>query len=218
MGYEHPQEYFICLDDSHNANYDVMGSKSSCCRFCGKPGTIKYNYLGLPQKVKLWCSDATFCEKMAKCWEEREHWLHHEGPWYPLKEVWDGARLSEVSWFWEPDCEWFLPTRCHFCSSVISAQDIEGSPHDGRSYTVTCSDCGSVNTCKGEKAKGDPRNMALMGRWDGWYPFHSKSSHCCGAIDVSVLNMSKTDRCFTNEVCVVGFDHATTFQTNNPVL
>jgi len=38
------------------------------------------------------------------------------------------------------------------------------------------------------------------------------------AIDVSVLNMSKTDRYFTNEVCVVGFDHATTFQTNDPVL
>lgn len=149
VGYENPQEFFICLDDSHYANYDIMDNKGSRCRFCGKAGAIKYYYLGLPQKVKLWCSDATFCQKMAKFWEEREHWLHNEGPWYPLKEVWDGARFSEVSWFWDPDCEWFLPTRCHFCSSVFSAEEIEGSPYDGHSYTVSCSDCGSVNSCKG---------------------------------------------------------------------
>ena len=175
-----------------------MDNKDSRCRFCGKPGAIKYYYLGLSRKVKLWCSDDTFCQKMAKFWEEREHWLHHEGPWYPLKEVWDGARFSEVSWFWDSDCEWFLPTRCHFCSSVSGAED-------GQRYTVTCNDCCSVNTCKGEKAKGDPRNKALMEHWDGWYPFHSKSSYSCGAIDVSVVNMSKTDRCSINEVYVVGF-------------
>jgi len=205
VGYENPKEYFICLDNSHPANYDIMDSKDSCCTFCGKHGTIKYYYLGLPQKIKLWCSDPTFCEKMSKFWEEREHWLNHEGPWYPLKEVWDGSRFSEVSWFWDPDCEWFLPVKCHFCSSVLSAEEIERSPPDGHSYTVTCCQCGSVNTCKGEKAKGDPRNIALMGHWDGWYPFHSKSSHSCGAIDVSVVNMSKADRCSTSEVYIVGF-------------
>lgn len=205
MGYENPKEYFICLDDSHPANYDIMDKKGSCCRFCGKPGAINYYYLGLPQKIKLWCSDATFCKKMSKFWEEREDWLHHEGPWYPLKEVWDGSRFSEVSWFWDPDCEWFLPTRCHFCSSVLSAEEIERSPYDGNSYTVICHECGSVNTCAGEKAEGDPRNIALMGYWDGWYPFHSKSSHSCGAIDVSVVNMSKADRCSTSEVYIVGF-------------
>lgn len=80
VGYENPQQYFICLDNSHPANYDIMDNKRSCCRFCGKHGTIKYYYLGLPQKIKLWCSDPTFCEKMSKFWEEREHWLHHEGP------------------------------------------------------------------------------------------------------------------------------------------
>ena len=62
-----------------------------------------------------------------------------------------------------------------------------------------------MNTCKGEKAKGDPRNKALMEHWDGWYPFHSKSSYSCGAIDVSVVNMSKTDQCSINKVYVVGF-------------
>ena len=57
VGYEDPKQYFICLDGSHHANYDIMEDKNSLCRFCGKPGTIQYYYLGLPQKVKLWCSD-----------------------------------------------------------------------------------------------------------------------------------------------------------------
>lgn len=149
LGYENSQEFFICLDDSDYANYDIMDKEDSCCRFCGKPGVIRYYYLGLPQKVKLWCSDDTFCQKMAKFWEEREHWLH-EGPWYSLKEVWDCAR------FRDPDCELFLPTRCHFCSSVLNAEEIEGSPYEGNRYTVTCNDCCSVNTCTGVKAKAIP--------------------------------------------------------------
>ena len=33
-----------------------------------------------PQKVKLWRSDESVCQKMAKLWEEKDHWLHHEGP------------------------------------------------------------------------------------------------------------------------------------------
>ena len=73
---------FICLDASHYANYDIMEDKNSNCRFYGKPGAIPYYYLGLPQKVKLWCSDQLMCRKMAKMWEEKDHWLHHEGPWF----------------------------------------------------------------------------------------------------------------------------------------
>ena len=82
-----------------------------------------------------------------------------------------------------------LPTRCDFCAAVLGAKEIESSPFDGHNYTVICSECGTKTTCKGEKARGDPRNIALIGYWDGWYPFQSKSSHSCGAIEVSVLNM-----------------------------
>ena len=43
VGYENPPEFFICFDDRHYANYDIIGSKDSRCRFCGKPGAIKYS-------------------------------------------------------------------------------------------------------------------------------------------------------------------------------
>ena len=60
----------------------------------------------------MWCSDESMCQKMAKFWEEKDHWLHHEGACFPLKEIWDGERFSEVSWFWDPGCGWVLPVRC----------------------------------------------------------------------------------------------------------
>lgn len=88
--------------------------------------------------------------------------------------------------------------------SIQSAEEIESSSFDGHNFTVICSECGSKNSCSGEKAVGNPRNIALIGHWDGWYPFQSKSSHSCGAIEISVLNMSKMDRCSTDEV-YVGF-------------
>lgn len=62
-----------------------------------------------------------------------------------------------------------------------------------------------VNICKGEKVKGDFRNIVLMGYWDGWYLFYSKFSYSCGVIDVLVVNMFKVDCCFISEVYVVGF-------------
>ena len=79
------------------------------------------------------------------------------------------------------------------------------SSFDGHNHTVFSSKCGSKNTYGGEKARGDPRNIALIGHWDGWYPFQCKSSHSCGAIEVSVLNLSKADCCCIDQVYVVGF-------------
>ena len=38
-----------------------METKNAVCRYCKKTGAIKYYYLGLPQKVKLWCSDDIMC-------------------------------------------------------------------------------------------------------------------------------------------------------------
>ncbi|KAJ7351122.1 minichromosome maintenance- protein [Desmophyllum pertusum] len=35
---------------------------------------------------------------MARLWEEKDHWLHHEGPWFPLREIWDGSRNIHKTW------------------------------------------------------------------------------------------------------------------------
>ena len=40
VGYEDPKQYFVCLDGSHHANYDIMEDKNSLCRCKGADAGI----------------------------------------------------------------------------------------------------------------------------------------------------------------------------------
>lgn len=75
-------------------------------------------------KIQQWCSDPEFCHKMLAHWRERDHWLDGNG-WWPRKELWDGSRFSDLSWFWNPDQEWLLPVKCPHCASVVGASQIQ---------------------------------------------------------------------------------------------
>lgn len=182
-GYKDSRELYICLDDSHITQWDVMETPDALCRHCGKKGAIKYCYLGLPEKIQRWCEYPTMCQKMMGHWHEREHWMTgvHEGPRNTFKEVWDGSRFNKLKWFWDPECEWMLPVRCNFCTAVISADEIQSSTYneDG-SYSVDCEDCGTRVHHRPQYARGEPCNVALIGHWDGWQPFGYPGSHSCG--------------------------------------
>ena len=86
-----------------------MDSDIALCRHCGRPGSVKYYYLSLIGKVKAWTQQKAMCEKMLTHWKERDHWLHcdrnesNRDSWgYPCKkEVWDGVRFEELSYFWD---------------------------------------------------------------------------------------------------------------------
>ena len=118
-----------------------MQSASEMCRFCGEAGIIKYYYLGLRSKVKQWTADPEMCAKMTAHWSDKDHWINgSDNGWGIKKEVWDGSRFSELSWFWNPDKSWCLPTRCNTegCKNVLSAYyrlllNLMGA----ESYTVT---------------------------------------------------------------------------------
>ncbi len=179
-GYSDPKEYYICLDPCHYSKWDIMSFSEDSCKYCGKSGNIKYYYLGLPDKVKRWCSNANMCKKMMAHWENKDHWIRGTGPNFTLTEVWDGSRFNELSWFWNPECSWMLPFRCTFCSSVISAKEIEESEQNGDGYNVKCSECGTMQDHMPCFTNGNPRNIALIGHWDGWQPFGYPGSHSCG--------------------------------------
>ena len=86
-----------------------MEESNTKCKFCGNIASdsacIKYSYLPLKDKILRWCCDKDFCEKMTSHWEEKEHWLGVEGGHSVKKEIWDGSRFGELSWFWNPDCK-----------------------------------------------------------------------------------------------------------------
>lgn len=108
---------------------------------------------------------------MVKFWEEKDYWFYYKGVWFFFKEVWDDERFSEVFWFWDLNFEWLLLIRCDFCLVVLSVEEIESFFFDGNNYIVICSECGLKIICKGEKVRGDFRNIVLIGYWDGWYLF-----------------------------------------------
>lgn len=182
-GYEDPKELYICLDDSHYCQWDVMEDKEALCRYCKKAGSIKYYYLGISQKIKLWCGNKDMCDKMMGHWKEKSHWMGNDDHNILLKEIWDGARFRELQWFWDADAHWMLPTKCMFCKSVVSVDEIQASPlqEDG-SFLVFCKECGTEIKYSPSFANGDPRNIALIGHWDGWQPFGYPGSHSCGTV------------------------------------
>ena len=80
---------------------------------------------------------------------------------------------------------------------------------------LECPRCYNTLTHKVKHAKGDPRNLAHIGQWDGWSPYKSRN-HKCGAIEVSIATMSKLERCSVDEVYVTGFVPSNQVPTDNP--
>lgn len=180
--YRGPKEYFICLDGSHPCHWDLMESPSSLCKHCGRPGSIKYYYLGLSDKIRTWFSDVNMCRKMLAHWVNRDNWISGTGSNFLLKEVWDGSRFNELSWFWNPESEWMLPCRCECCGIVISEKEIRQSPERDGVYTLQCDECGTKIDYQAKFVRGEPRNIALIGHWDGWQPFGAPGQHSCGKL------------------------------------
>ena len=88
----------------------------------------------------------------------------------PIKrEVWDGDRFYDLSWFWDPNEVWCLPARCKTgnWSNVISGKTIETLPEspaaDGLKE-LFCQHCHSKFLHKPNYARGDSRNLAFIGK------------------------------------------------------
>ena len=47
-------------------------------------------------------------------------------------------------------------------------------------YSISCDKCYKTFLHDPQYAKGDPRNLVLIGHWDGFQPFRSTGKHGCG--------------------------------------
>jgi len=172
QGYQDAVNYFVCLSNSHPCTYDIFSGLKSTCRLCKSPvsSCIRYSYLPLRQKIKQWCSSPRFCYKLTAHWREKDHWLNNAGGYAIKKELWDGSRFAELSWFWDPQSEWTLPVACPFCKSIINADTVNEVSSQLRSNHVQlqCSECHTKFDHEVRRTNGDPRNIALIGHWDGW--------------------------------------------------
>ncbi|XP_020896396.1 uncharacterized protein LOC110235289 [Exaiptasia diaphana] len=218
VGYESPKHYYICMnDDEHHREWDIMEHPSDKCRYCGQPGDIDYYYLGLTQKIKRWFSNKEMCSNMLDHWREKEHWYYScargETRGWPIKkELWDGTRFSEYSWFFDATKRYLLPTLCPYCkdcqiNTVISAEMIAACDgfDNGSSVKIICHQCRKIFTHIPTFTKGDPRNIVYIAHWDGFTPFETTGGHSTGVLDVKIGNIAKRKRNHTDQVYVVGF-------------
>ena len=192
-GYKGPKNMFICLNDSQPCNYSILYDPEEQCQYCNTKGSscIKYSYSPLADKVIRWCSNKDFCRKMTAHWAEKDRWLNADKGSTVKREIWDGDRFCELSWFWDPVKKWILPTCCPSCRSVLSS-DIIKDVLDLHTYTIEevqgtnvsleCPACYTKFSHSVTITTGDPRNIALIGHWDGWQPFSTSSKHSSGEV------------------------------------
>lgn len=196
-GYKDPITYYICLNASHPNLWSISDDPQCVCRYCNGNEMIQFHYLSLVDKVRRWCSDEMFCAKMTAHWRDRQTWLYGRNNGV-YKEIWDGSRFAELRWFWDPQEEWLLPTRCTFCKEVISANnileslDVNGQTSDHEDLHIICPYCATQFHHHLQYTRGDPRNIALIGHWDGWQPFSTSAKHSCGKVGSILRNYITT--------------------------
>ena len=108
----------------------------------------------------------------------------------PFIEIWDGKRFFELKWFWDPEKRWLLPVRCPECSEIVSADILAstmagrctGQVIEGTALSVECPHCFGEFIHHPMYTHGDPKNIALIGHWDGWQPFSTSARHSCGKL------------------------------------
>ena len=79
--------------------------------------------------------------------------------------------------------------RVHF--SVVSSADIENELPDheaiedinNTTVSLECQQCFNKFDSNVKVVTGDPRNIALIGHWDGWQPFSTSAKHSSGKIN-----------------------------------
>ena len=202
-GYTEPITFYACLNPAHQCFWSITDKAKDVCKYCNQKGSIEFYYLKLADKIRPWCRSKTFCAKMTAHWRQKENWIN--GPKADvLNELWDGERFAELSWFWDPDKQWLIPTRCGTCQSIISADQIATCQQQvdedadselassnilDASITIECPQCHICFNHSPSYAFGDPRNIALIGHWDGWQPFSTSIKHSCGRLIQSHTNI-----------------------------
>ncbi|KAL3699807.1 hypothetical protein R1sor_017829 [Riccia sorocarpa] len=147
---------------------------------------IPFDYISVSDIIRNLCSSRTYCHNMLEMWRCRSSWLASTSgsqlkATYPITEWWDGVKAKELVWFSDSSHQFELPVLCRNCWEVYPTlpercselADPDNFDMGANMYIFVCHSCGEWIECQRKFAKGDPRNIALMGYWDG---FQSASS------------------------------------------
>ena len=70
----------------------------------------------------------------------------------------------------------YLVVSAEYISSLIT----DDAHTESENVTIHCPHCHYEFSYLPQCAYGDPRNIALIGHWDGWQPYSTSIKHSCG--------------------------------------
>ncbi|KAL3690508.1 hypothetical protein R1sor_016817 [Riccia sorocarpa] len=158
-----------------------------------------FDYIPLGSMLTSLCKSRSYCHAMLSMWRARAKWLVPRSPEvelapsFPIKEWWDGTKAKEISWFWDPNCQFELPIYCSTCMEVYPtipercALLEENLNVATCMYDFICRSCGNRVQTKQQFAKGDPRNIPLMAHWDG-FQSASTSFRSTWSVETKILS------------------------------
>jgi hypothetical protein len=109
---------------------------------------------------------------------------------------WDGEKVKEYKKFWDPTDEWELPIMCPqlgcgraYCAFPIKCEMLRTKWNNQQQrYIFDCEQCTHPIVAKKVKVKGDPRNLALSGHWDGFNVSQKHGKRSCWVLSLNILN------------------------------
>ncbi|KAL3676262.1 hypothetical protein R1sor_026210 [Riccia sorocarpa] len=173
----------VCSDvPSSSLKRDYESCSERCtddeCRLMRKH-MIPFDYLAIAGIIRNLCMSRTLSHSMLSMWRARERWISTDrdpAPSFSIIEWWDGTKAKEIAWFFDSHFEFELPVVCQSCYEVYQAHPIKceelsdefNFSKDSQAYEFACSSCGDWICADRKTTKGDPRNIAIMGYWDGF--------------------------------------------------
>ena len=184
IGYEDARHEKVCIAADHVL---LLKYKEQCCQ-CGKTWKSAHDYyiLGL-RTESIFLSKESVINRMQH-WENKDNWFQVNQSVWPKREIWDGERFQELSYFWDQDNEFQLPDFCPSCSEVLSCEEINAGNDVGNSKEIVCPECRDKVITVPTFVKGSPLNQAFLFHEDGFNAFLRKtrgvaainiSSGCC---------------------------------------
>lgn len=129
---------------------------NNCSERCPKCRSMRkdilaFDYMPLGDQIASLCKSRTFCYDFLNMWRHKEKWLNPSSQPDNIIEFWDGLKVREYAYFWDPSKDWELPVICQnsrckqsyatFPESQRCQELVKGWNAVNGMYTFTCTSC-----------------------------------------------------------------------------
>lgn len=174
LGYKDPRHYKICCAEDHIHLLDY----ETPCPECDKDWSRCTDYYVLGLHLEDIFLDPVTTNAHLAHWRENCEWFGGKQDDVNYKEIWHGQRFADLSYFWDADCETLLPTSCHNCGNILTAEEIGNASPPGSFSTdpveLRCSECMLTFIHTPQFMQGNPLNQAFIFHEDGFNAFVKK--------------------------------------------